>query len=58
MKFKIFFTSLIHMANVNFNSLCYEQIKYDYWYSLFSEFKLIIGKKTYFNTTKIDKKWC
>lgn len=36
--------------------VCYEQIKDNFWYGLFGDFKLIIDKTTgYFNATKLCK---
>ena len=36
--------------------VCYEQIKDNYWYGLFGDFKIIIDKDTgYFNATKLCK---
>ena len=38
------------------SSVCYEQIKDDYWYGLYGDFKLIINKRTSrFNATKLCK---
>lgn len=38
------------------NDICYEQIKDNYYYGLFGDFKLIIDKETgYFNATKLCK---
>lgn len=34
--------------------VCYEQIKDNYWYGIFGDFKFIIDKNTeYFNATKL-----
>lgn len=36
--------------------VCYQQIKDNFWYGLFGDFKLIIDKETgYFNATKLCK---
>lgn len=47
-------------------NICYEQIKDNFWYGIFGEFKLVIDKSTgYFNATKLCKSggkyykdWC